>query len=147
VLERDGGACVICGSDSRPAVHHIVPHRRTGRDRIDELITVCAKCHPFVERSQYRLIEWDQAYCARLIQRLHAYHAALTVIGWRLVLVRTVRRNKTWVVYKPIRQADGMHLYFCTPGLHFLTAVEVSEHEEAPVEKVPPECYLPVTKR
>jgi intein/homing endonuclease len=49
VKERDGYCCVDCGvKEESPfylQVHHIVPFRLTQDNSLDNLITVCPKCH------------------------------------------------------------------------------------------------------
>lgn len=57
-LERDNYACQICGSDSDEhsqelSVHHIRPRRQFDgnweQNRLENLITVCPRCHGKVE--------------------------------------------------------------------------------------------------
>jgi 5-methylcytosine-specific restriction endonuclease McrA len=38
---RDGNRCVRCGSSKRLSVHHAVP----GSDLLDNLLTLCSRCH------------------------------------------------------------------------------------------------------
>jgi hypothetical protein len=48
-IERDGGACVRCGSDYRLSAHHIRRWEDSRDDSPDNLITLCAHCHGVVE--------------------------------------------------------------------------------------------------
>jgi len=45
VLERDNYRCTICGSRENLDVHHIKPRRKDGKDVIENLSTLCEKCH------------------------------------------------------------------------------------------------------
>lgn len=48
VLERDGYECQYCNVGEPVAaleVHHIVPVRLNGSDELDNLITLCCRCH------------------------------------------------------------------------------------------------------
>lgn len=45
VLERDGYRCVRCGSNDSLDVHHKVARRHGGAGDLDNLETLCAKCH------------------------------------------------------------------------------------------------------
>ena len=49
VLDRDRRTCTNCGKKSKLQVHHIVPIRKGGSDDLDNLITLCSKCHAQVE--------------------------------------------------------------------------------------------------
>ena len=44
-MERDGGRCVWCGSTVDLTEDHIVPVRDGGRGTVDNLRTLCLKCH------------------------------------------------------------------------------------------------------
>ncbi|MGD9099865.1 MAG: reverse transcriptase domain-containing protein [Anaerolineae bacterium] len=52
VLQRDGYACQLCASTSKPEIHHIKPRREGGTDSLENLITWCEDCH--VQRDAYR---------------------------------------------------------------------------------------------
>lgn len=46
VLKRDNGCCQHCGTTCKPMdVHHILPPKQGGTDDLDNLITLCRKCH------------------------------------------------------------------------------------------------------
>lgn len=45
VYERDGHACVQCGSTERLSLDHIYPHSRGGQDVLDNLQTLCRSCN------------------------------------------------------------------------------------------------------
>jgi 5-methylcytosine-specific restriction endonuclease McrA len=45
VLERDGWRCQDCGSPKDLQVHHLKPRSRLGADVMDNLITLCRRCH------------------------------------------------------------------------------------------------------
>jgi len=61
-LERDGWQCTRCGRDQKLVVHHIRPWRETQDDSLENLTTLCMKCHGEVEprvmlnvRKSYRI--------------------------------------------------------------------------------------------
>jgi len=45
VLERDNYRCTICGGKENLDVHHIKPKRKDGQDVLENLVTLCEKCH------------------------------------------------------------------------------------------------------
>jgi 5-methylcytosine-specific restriction endonuclease McrA len=45
VLERDGWRCQFCGSRTELQVHHIQSRAQLGADSVENLITLCSKCH------------------------------------------------------------------------------------------------------
>ncbi len=49
IIDRDGGACVRCGSMERLNVHHKNPYRLSGDNSPDNLITLCHSCHFIIE--------------------------------------------------------------------------------------------------
>jgi 5-methylcytosine-specific restriction endonuclease McrA len=55
VLERDGWSCQKCGknADTKFHIHHILKKRKGGSDCLDNLITVCPKCHHQVDSDNY----------------------------------------------------------------------------------------------
>ena len=49
--KRDGYRCQLCGVfEKRLAAHHIIPWRISHDDSLENLITVCPKCHNKLER-------------------------------------------------------------------------------------------------
>ena len=51
VLRRDRWKCQMCGSMFSLEVHHIQFRSRSGEDREENLITVCATCHAAIHHS------------------------------------------------------------------------------------------------
>lgn len=45
VLKRDNYKCTECGSTNRLEIHHIIQRSNGGSDEINNLITLCLKCH------------------------------------------------------------------------------------------------------
>jgi hypothetical protein len=55
VRQRAGGLCELCGTETDPTLlqcaplfptmHHRFPHRRGGRDEVDNLLLLCHHCH------------------------------------------------------------------------------------------------------
>ena len=45
VLGRDGWRCQLCGTPNNLQVHYVKSRSKLGSDKIQNLITLCAKCH------------------------------------------------------------------------------------------------------
>jgi hypothetical protein len=54
-LERDNFCCKLCGNKDKLVVHHSIPRRIMLLNNIENLITLCRKCHRRIE-SQYSKI-------------------------------------------------------------------------------------------
>ena len=52
VLERDGWRCQFCGTSYGLEVHHIKSRGSLGGDTLQNLITLCAKCHATFHRRE-----------------------------------------------------------------------------------------------
>ena len=48
VLARDALTCQACGYSPAGQVHHILPRSQHGKDRLENLITLCGRCHMIV---------------------------------------------------------------------------------------------------
>lgn len=56
-IMRDGNKCMECGKSNRVLeAHHIVPRRLKGSDTVDNLITLCDKCHDKTEGQEEKFI-------------------------------------------------------------------------------------------
>jgi len=55
-LERDNYTCQICQSRRKLEVHHIIPYRLIGKHELDNLVTLCEKCHNKFERDTVDLL-------------------------------------------------------------------------------------------
>ena len=55
VLDRDEYQCQICGNEAQTKlhVHHILKRKEGGTDHLDNLLTVCPKCHPKADNKLY----------------------------------------------------------------------------------------------
>jgi 5-methylcytosine-specific restriction endonuclease McrA len=55
VLKRDNFTCQICRkfSESSLHIHHILKRKHGGTDHLDNLITVCNRCHPAADNYLY----------------------------------------------------------------------------------------------
>jgi hypothetical protein len=49
VIWRDGKRCALCQITRNLTIHHILPRQDGGGDEMDNLITLCSKCHDLVE--------------------------------------------------------------------------------------------------
>ncbi len=45
ILERDGNNCIICGSDKRLTLQHIIPYSKGGETTSRNLVTLCESCN------------------------------------------------------------------------------------------------------
>jgi len=49
VIERDGNKCKVCGKKRKLTVHHIKPRDEGGTNALNNLETLCQKCHDEIE--------------------------------------------------------------------------------------------------
>jgi len=52
VLGRDGWKCQDCGSSRQLQVHHLRFRSALGGDSLENLITLCVRCHTRIHRPQ-----------------------------------------------------------------------------------------------
>jgi hypothetical protein len=45
VIKRDGNKCCLCGNTRRLHVHHKIPYRVVKSNEVENLITLCGRCH------------------------------------------------------------------------------------------------------
>jgi len=45
VLERDDHRCQECGSTEGLTIHHLIPQRESGTNKLCNLVTLCGVCH------------------------------------------------------------------------------------------------------
>lgn len=62
-MSRDNYQCQECGIkqndiDRQLDVHHIIPFKDGGTNRLDNLVTVCRSCHNKIEPKEEEIIEW-----------------------------------------------------------------------------------------
>lgn len=55
-ISRDHRKCRRCGAKKHLTVHHIIPREEGGGNNLENLITLCPKCHDLVEIEGYRTI-------------------------------------------------------------------------------------------
>ena len=62
VLARDGSRCQACGCKTSGQIHHIQPRGAGGDNAIENLMTLCGRCHmiispvpPFALRRAFRI--------------------------------------------------------------------------------------------
>lgn len=72
VMERDGWECRWCGKRRDLTVHHIDARGAGGGDVEENLITLCARCHEWIQRRWRRFVEYLKGEAARLILRRDA---------------------------------------------------------------------------
>lgn len=56
--ERDLFICQICGSSDQVEGHHIIDYQYGGAADMDNIITLCQKCHKEVHRGAINLIKF-----------------------------------------------------------------------------------------
>ena len=74
VLELDKNRCVICGSTMGLHIHHVIFRSQGGKTSIDNLMTLCYRCHAIVHSDKLyifkvlsklrglELFRWEGAY-------------------------------------------------------------------------------------
>lgn len=55
--ERDFYTCQVCGSMQNVEGHHIVNYQYGGAANIDNIVTLCRKCHKQVHRGNIDIIK------------------------------------------------------------------------------------------
>jgi len=55
---RDGGVCQVCGSRDRVQGHHSVDYQYGGGADLDNLVTLCHKCHQKVHHGNMEVFSW-----------------------------------------------------------------------------------------
>lgn len=58
VKDRDGG-CLSCDTESDLIVHHIIPHNEGGSNDVDNLATLCRRCHYFAHGGGHEVGSYD----------------------------------------------------------------------------------------
>lgn len=76
VLIRDKNSCMNCGrSNCKLEIHHIVPKRMQGNNTMDNLISLCEKCHKEVTGQEFRFInKFQQLIKGKNIRFDYAQH-------------------------------------------------------------------------
>ena len=59
VFQRDGGKCVICGSNQELQYDHIFPHSKGGTSTVDNLRLLCKDCNSY---KRDKIEEYDYVY-------------------------------------------------------------------------------------
>ena len=54
VMERDGGACIVCGSMQGVQIAHYIPRSRLGLGMPQNLGCLCLKCHGEYDNGKLR---------------------------------------------------------------------------------------------
>ncbi|HEW92170.1 MAG TPA: HNH endonuclease [Thermotogaceae bacterium] len=62
VLWRDGYKCQHCGTTIKLQIHHIIPRNKGGTDTLNNLITLCAKCHKELHEGKWVLKKKPKQY-------------------------------------------------------------------------------------
>ena len=85
VYRRDGYLCALCGNGGHLQIHHAIPRAAGGSDFVENLITLCPRCHAAVhgtlmpEMPDYCTPEWmEQA----VVEYLSDYYAETTGQPW-----------------------------------------------------------------
>jgi len=76
VLIRDKNSCMNCGrSNCKLEIHHIIPKRMQGNNTMDNLISLCEKCHKEVTGQEFRFInKFQQLIKGKNIRFDYAQH-------------------------------------------------------------------------
>ncbi len=58
VLKRDNHQCQLCGKfEGRLEIHHKIPFMKTQDNSLNNLVTLCAKCHRFIENKMFKKLD------------------------------------------------------------------------------------------
>jgi len=57
VYARDGFRCVMCGKKGKLHAHHIVPVRISKDNSMNNLVSVCEKCHRTLEAVGFKILK------------------------------------------------------------------------------------------
>jgi len=57
IVRRDGGRCKICEEKKGLHVHHIIPFKISHSNEDLNLVTLCRKCHPKVEKVAWMMLQ------------------------------------------------------------------------------------------
>ena len=56
--KRDYGTCCVCGSKERPEGHHVIEYQYGGAATLDNIVTLCQKCHKQVHRGNIDIMKF-----------------------------------------------------------------------------------------
>ena len=56
--ERDLNTCQVCGSKEKVEGHHIIDHQYAGAANIDNIISLCHRCHTEVHGGKIDLLKF-----------------------------------------------------------------------------------------
>ncbi len=54
--ERDMQICQVCGSTVSPQGHHIINHQYGGSASVNNIVTLCQRCHKQVHRGNIDIL-------------------------------------------------------------------------------------------
>ena len=54
VRKRDNRTCKKCGKNPAKQVHHIIPLRNGGENKVENLITLCKRCHNIADNLYFK---------------------------------------------------------------------------------------------
>lgn len=60
VLKRDDFQCQCCGNTRNLELHHIVFRSQGGKDQLDNLVTLCNRCHARAHREKEWRKHWER---------------------------------------------------------------------------------------
>jgi hypothetical protein len=72
-LQKDGFRCVRCARRHELQVHHLT-YERLGHERIDDLVTVCVRCHNDIDFADQR---------SEITEQMALQAAPVTEVEWR----------------------------------------------------------------
>ena len=56
--KRDYGTCCVCGSKERPEGHHVIEYQYGGAATLDNIVTLCQKCHKQVQSGNIDIMKF-----------------------------------------------------------------------------------------
>ena len=84
VYRRDGYQCALCSGIEGLQIHHAIPRSQGGTDYIENLVTLCWRCHAAVHGTKLadRPVDLEAADYAQAIVEYLADYYALRGIVW-----------------------------------------------------------------
>lgn len=92
-LERDGHRCTDCGREQSLEIHHVIPLRLGGDDLLENLRTLCKKCHRRHEPHEMQAmrrksVSIDVDLYDYVTGKAERYHESFSTILRRLLKIR-----------------------------------------------------------
>jgi hypothetical protein len=120
-LRKDQNRCQACGTSAKPilAVHHVIPVALGGRDRLDNLTTLCANCH--------RIVHWLATGDRSLDAQACGLGKSATHTRHLLELARRIRTRRQRVIGPDLKLTTSVPLQQALGGIIRRNGLEGTE--------------------